>query len=316
LPDYGRRSEKSVERHKVFALIYGTGGIVRGESELDPLFGEITMGSDTVVEAFHQAIENKEVKAIIFRVDSPGGSYIASDTIWHEVARARGEGKPVVVSMGNVAGSGGYYVAMGADRIFAQPGTITGSIGVVGGKMVVTELWEKIGISWDAVHTSPNATTWSPNHNYTDKQWSHLQAELDRIYSDFLSKASRGREMSMEEIRAVAQGKIWTGAEAQKAGLVDELGGVSEAIKRAKKLIGIQGEVDIKLKVFPQRKSFLQRILGDGPDNIRAPVFGSTAEALVGSCLKRFAPITGYARSAGFYPRHGVLTMQELYSGN
>ena len=141
LRQYLRRAGRPHTKGKTIALIYGVGGVQRGESGFDPLFGEVAMGSETVAEAFRAAVRDKQVKAIVFRIDSPGGSYVASDTIWQETVRARKAGKPVIASMGDVAGSGGYFVAMAADKIVAQPGTITGSIGVLGGKMLTTRFW-------------------------------------------------------------------------------------------------------------------------------------------------------------------------------
>jgi len=138
------------------------------------------MGSDTVAGAIRAAAEDRDVKAILFRVDSPGGSYVASDTIWREVVRARQAGKPVIVSMGNLAGSGGYFVAMAADKIVAEPGTITASIGVLGGKMLTSGLWDKVGLSWDEVHQGENATMFTGTHDFTPAEWGRFQAWLDR----------------------------------------------------------------------------------------------------------------------------------------
>ena len=153
---YLDRAGRPHQKGETIALVYGLGGVQRGRSGYDPVFGDVTMGSDTVAGALRKAIKDDDVKAIVFRVDSPGGSYVASDAIWRETVRAKQAGKPVIVSMGNVAGSGGYFVAMAADKIVAQPGTITGSIGVLGGKMLTAGLWEKLGVSWDEVHSSAN----------------------------------------------------------------------------------------------------------------------------------------------------------------
>src|SRR5207249_7032298 len=149
LHKYLERAGRPHDKGKTIALVYGVGGVSRGKSDYDPVQGSLTMGSDTVAGAIRNAAENKDVKAILFRVDSPGGSYVASDTSWREVVRARKAGKPVIVSMGDLAGSGGYFVAMAADKIVAQPGTITASIGVLGGKLLSSGFWNKIGPSWD-----------------------------------------------------------------------------------------------------------------------------------------------------------------------
>jgi protease-4 len=214
-----------------------------------------------VASAFRQAIEDKEVRAILFRIDSPGGSYVASDTIWQETVRARKTGKPVIASMGNVAGSGGYFVAMAADKIVAQPGTITGSIGVLGGKMLTTGFWQKLGITWDEVHEGANATFWTGTSDYTPAQWARFQAWLDRIYDDFTSKVAEGRRLPKQRVLEIAKGRIWTGEDAKALGLVDELGGFDVALRLAKQAAGIPEKEEVRLKLFPPRKSLLEVIM-------------------------------------------------------
>ncbi len=240
------------------ALIYGVGGVERGESGYDPLTGGVHMGADTVAAAFRDAVEDEAVEAILFRVSSPGGSYVASDTIWRETVRAREAGKPVVVSMADVAGSGGYFIAMAADSIVAQPGTITGSIGVYGGKVLSREFWEKLGVTWDDVATGGRAAIWSSHHDFTPEGWSRLQASLDRVYEDFTAKVASGRGLSRREVRAAARGRIWTGEEAARLGLVDELGGFPEALSRIRELIGAAEGESLQLKPFPRPRSPLE----------------------------------------------------------
>jgi protease-4 len=228
---------------------------------------EIKMGSDTVAGAFRAAIEDKKVKAILFRVDSPGGSYVASDTIWREVVHARKAGKPVVVSMSGVAGSGGYFVAMHADKIVAQPGTITGSIGVLAGKFITTNFWDKVGISWDEVHTSTNAAMFTGLQDYTPEQWAKFQQWLDRIYEDFTDKVADGRHLPKERVLEIAKGRIWTGEDAKALGLVDELGGFDTALRLAREAAGISAAAEIRLKEFPPKKTLLARLLECGSIN-------------------------------------------------
>jgi len=261
LMEYLQRAGRPHTRGRSIALIYGVGGVQRGKSGFDPVFGELVMGSDTVASAFRQAIEDKEVRAILFRIDSPGGSYVASDTIWQETVRARKAGKPVIASMGNVAGSGGYFVAMAADKIVAQPGTITGSIGVLGGKMLTTGFWQKLGITWDEVHEGANATFWTGTSDYTPAQWARFQAWLDRIYDDFTSKVAEGRRLPKQRVLEIAKGRIWTGEDAKALGLVDELGGFDVALRLAKQAAGIPEKEEVRLKLFPPRKSLLEVIM-------------------------------------------------------
>ena len=246
---------------RTIALIYGAGGVRRGKSGFDPLYGEAAMGSDTVSAAFRAAVEDKDVKAILFRIDSPGGSYVASDTIWRETARARKAGKPVIASMGDLAGSGGYFVAMAADKIVAQPGTITGSIGVLGGKMYTPGFWEKLGITWDEVHVGRNARMWSGAWDYSPGEWARGQALLDRIYTDFTSKVAEGRRLPKERVLQIARGRIWTGEDAKALGLVDELGGFPSALRLAKKAAGIPESEEVNLRLYPEKRGTLELLI-------------------------------------------------------
>src|SRR5215467_4638296 len=219
LDKYLERAGRPHKKGKEIALIFGVGGVQRGKSDYDPIEGQLTMGSETVAGAIRAAAKDKDVKAILFRVDSPGGSYVASDTIWEEVVRARKAGKPVIVSMGDVAGSGGYFVAMAADKIVAQPGTITASIGVLAGKLLTTGFWNKVGLSWDEVHDGANAAIWTGLQDYSPAEWKRFEDWLDRIYDDFTTKAADGRHLPKDKILQIAKGRIWSGQDAKKLGL-------------------------------------------------------------------------------------------------
>ncbi|HLK32192.1 MAG TPA: signal peptide peptidase SppA [Terriglobales bacterium] len=267
LTKYLEAAGRPHQKGKTVALIYGVGSVQRGRSGFDTLTGGGSMGSDTVTAAFRAAIEDKDVKAILFRVDSPGGSYVASDAIWREVALARKAGKPVVVSMGDLAGSGGYFVAMDADKIVAQPGTITASIGVLGGKFLTSGFWKKVGLSWDQVHNGANATMWTSTMDYSPEEWARFEAWLDRVYGDFTTKAAEGRHMPKDKLLEIAKGRIWSGSDAKNLGLVDELGGFDEALALVKKAIGVSPAQDVKIELFPRKKSLLQTVLSSGPDN-------------------------------------------------
>ena len=248
-------------RRATVALIYGVGGIVSGRSGFDPLDGASSMGAETVGAAFRKAIEDKEVKAILFRVDSPGGSVVASETIWREVMRARKAGKPVVVSMSSVAASGGYYVAMHADRIVAQPGTITGSIGVYTGKMVTKGLLDRLGVSFDSVQAGVNTELYDGAKDFTPAHWAIVRGQLDRIYEQFTTKVADGRKLPKEKVLEIARGRVWTGEDAKERGLVDELGGYPAAIRAAKKLAKIAEGEDVELKVYPPAKTKLEAVM-------------------------------------------------------
>ena len=268
LDKYLDRAGRPHDKGKEIALIFGVGGVQRGKSDYDPIQGQISMGSETVAGAIRAASQDKDVKAILFRVDSPGGSYVASDTIWQEVVLARKAGKPVIVSMGDLAGSGGYFVAMAADKIVAQPGTITASIGVLAGKMLTSGFWNKVGISWDEVHDGANASMWTGLQDYSPAEWKRFQEWLDRIYDDFTTKVAEGRHMPKEKVLQIAKGRIWSGQDAKNLGLIDELGGYETALKLAKKSAGIPESEEVKIVVFPKKKSFLQSFLQrEGPEN-------------------------------------------------
>jgi protease-4 len=271
LGQYLARAGRPHQKGKTIALIHGVGAVQRGSSGFDPLSGSISMGSDTLTAAFRAAIDDKNVRAILFRIDSPGGSYVASDAIWRETVRARNAGKPVIASMGNLAGSGGYFVAMSASKIVAQPGTITGSIGVFGGKMLTTGAWNKVGVTWDEVHAGQNATMWTTIKDYSPAEWARLQTALDRIYADFTSKVAHGRQLPKEKVLEIAKGRIWSGEDARNLGLVDELGGFRTALELAKKAANIPETEDVTIKVFPPRKSLVQllaeRLMGRAPES-------------------------------------------------
>jgi protease-4 len=222
----------------------------RGGPGISPL-GSSSAGGDTIAAALREAAADDDVKAIVLRVESPGGSVTGSETIWREVLQARHSGTPVVASMGAVAASGGYYVSMGADAIVANPGTITGSIGVVTGKLVARELKDRLGVGSDSVRTNANADAWSPNAPFTEEQQAHVEAEADLFYTDFVERVAAGRGLSVDDVEAVARGRVWTGADAHERGLVDELGGLRTAITRAKVAAGLDAGADVRVVSYP-----------------------------------------------------------------
>jgi protease-4 len=246
--------------HVKVALIYGIGALTRGRSDQDSLYGSPTMGSDTITAAVREAREDDSIDAVVLRVDSPGGSYISSDVILREI-RKTGEVKPVVVSMADVAASGGYFISLGADSIIAEPGTLTASIGVVAGKFITEGFWEKLGITSDAVQRGRHATFYSSKSGYTPEERIIFQDWLDRIYADFVGKVAESRERSFEEIDEIAQGRVWTGEDALRLGLVDELGGLSLAIQRAVELTEAESGARARLVVLPHRKGWVTEML-------------------------------------------------------
>ncbi len=308
LDKYLERAGRPHREGKAIALIYGVGGVYRGKSGYDPIFGDVRMGSDTVAGAFRAAIEDKTVKAILFRIDSPGGSYVASDAVWRETVRAREAGKPVIVSMSDVAGSGGYFVAMAADKIVSQPGTITGSIGVLGGKLVMSGLWDKVGFAWDEVHTSTNATMWTRNKDYNRSEWARFQTWLDRVYEDFTEKVAEGRRLPQEKVLEIAKGRVWSGEDARDRGLVDALGGFPTALCLAKEAAGIPDDEEVRLKCFPRKKSIWKALLGREADSSEREAVSMTALRI----LEVMQPVAEEIRKMGFAGEYGVLRMPNL----
>jgi protease-4 len=258
------------------AVVTVAGPIVSGRGGSRVPFGSSNAGGDTIAAALREAAADDAVSAIVLRVDSPGGSVTASETIWREVKKARQHGKPVVASMGAVAASGGYYVSMGADAIVANPGTITGSIGVITGKLVARDLKDRLGVGSDAVRTNANADAWSINAPFTPEQHAQVEAEADLFYTDFVQRVADGRHLSVEAVEAVARGRVWTGADAFEHGLVDELGGLRTAIRRAKVLAGLDQDDKVRIAGYPS--SSLWEFLRPRPSS--QPAAASLPDAL------------------------------------
>ncbi|MDM8514910.1 signal peptide peptidase SppA [Desulfobacterales bacterium HSG16] len=313
LSSYLKRAGRPFTEGETIALIYGVGSVHRGKSNYSPLSGDTVMGSDTVTKAFRAAVEDEDVRAIVFRVNSPGGSYVASDSIWRETIRAKEAGKPVIVTMSNVAGSGGYFVAMAANKVVAQPATITGSIGVLGGKMLTTDFWKKLGISWDEVHTGQNADMWTGLKDYNQEQWTRFQDMLDRIYEDFTDKVAQGRGLKKARVLEIAKGRIWSGEDAKALGLVDELGGFLTAIRLAREEAGIGEDENIQLKLFPKKKDLKEIII---EKLARSTSVDESASASMTHVFHEIQPLVRTVKSLGITndrANQGVLTVNIPY---
>jgi protease IV len=231
------------------------------------------IAGDDMAKAIRQATADKDIRAIILRVDSPGGSVTASDQILDAVKKAQKAGKPVVVSMGGLAASGGYYISLSANRIVAEPGTITGSIGVLTGKVSIDKSLQLAGIGTDTIGIGKNALYNSEFQPYTEDQLAALNREADTIYADFTSKVAQGRKLPLAKVQDIAKGRVWSGADAQGRGLVDDLGGFWTAADDAKKLSGIGADEHVSFRVYPRRKGFfeaLDQLMGNSPDAVRA----------------------------------------------
>lgn len=238
------------------AVVGGEGAVVTGGSGSgNPFASTIGFASDTIARAILDAADDEDVKAIVFRVDSPGGSPTASDQIWHAVETAKERGKPVVVSMGSVAASGGYYVSTGADYIFANEATITGSIGIFGGKFAIDGALEKVGVTFDRVSVGGDFADAYGADAFNQYQEAEVKAWLKRGYDRFLTLVGEGRGMTYDEVHEIARGRVWSGRDGVKVGLVDEIGTFMDAVNKAKELGGIDADTDVRLRYFPASKS-------------------------------------------------------------
>jgi protease-4 len=237
------------------------------------------MGGDTIAKAITAAAKDKSVKAIVFRVSSPGGSPSASDQIHDAVERAKESGKPVVVSMGQYAASGGYYVAANADKIVAMPTTITGSIGVLGGKVALEGSFAKVGYNIEDINIGGEyVSAYSGDKVFTESQRLAYRAQLQDIYDDFTTHVAEGRNLPIDKVLEIAKGRVWTGAQAAQIGLVDEQGGLLKAIDIAKELGGIDADENVRLKTFPRPKTTQQQL---------EELFGQTAQAKADLAMMR-----------------------------
>jgi protease IV len=275
------------------AVIYASGGIVSGKSSNGGFTGGGQMaGSDTLVRAINDATDDESIKAIVLRVDSPGGSALASDLMWHALENAKAK-KPLVVSMSDYAASGGYYIACNANKIVAEPSTLTGSIGMFTGKMNLKGLYNWAGVSNEYLLRGKNAGLYRESEKWTPEENAKMVESANTVYYDnFVPKVAKGRGKTAEEINAIGQGHVWTGFQAKDKGLVDEYGGLEKAIDIAKELAGLPAEKDVKRVVFPAPTPFFESLL----DSSNASVKEETQKAMVESLPKELQRSLRFAK--------------------
>ena len=278
------------------AVVHATGLIVSGDSGTSATSGSI-MGGDSVASDLRTARDDSAIKAIVLRVDSGGGSVVASEVIRREVELARDK-KPVVVSMSDVAASGGYWIAAPANKIVADPNTETGSIGVLTGKLNLSGLYNLLGVSTDYVATSDNATMFSDQQNFTPEQQGNIQKSLDETYAEFTSGVAKYRGMTREAVDKIGKGRVWTGAQAKDLGLVDELGGFDRAIQVAKDLAHIPSQQTVRIERFPREKPLLQQLLERGSDE------GNESNQSLDATLRRIVGVMGPIQARIPYELH------------
>lgn len=267
--DYAMNIDEGHRNMPTIALMVIDGVISEGKSASNPLQGDAVAGADTIVEQLDEIAKDDKVKALVLRINSPGGSYTASNEIWYAVNRLKSKQNiPVVISMGDYAASGGYFTALAGDYIIAEPSTITGSIGVLGGKIVLSGLWKKLDVNWGELKFGDNAGILSSNHPFSAEEKKIFNRSLDNIYADFTAKVAEARHFDAAEIDKLARGRIWLGKKAVEKGLIDELGGINEAVAKAKDLGGIAPKTRFNITYYPKKKTFqekLAQMLSGGP---------------------------------------------------
>ena len=251
-----------LRRRSRIAVIHASGVINSGSSGFDPVNGAV-VGSDSLVEYIRDARADDSIKAIVLRVDSPGGSSTASDVIWRELSISRENHRPVIVSMSDLAASGGYYIALGGDAIVAQPGTLTGSIGVYTGKFVISGTLDKLGANIESTSNGKHAEIYSPDRRFSPEERKKIEESMQVVYDQFIERTAAARHMTPEKVDEIAQGRVWTGAQAKQIGLVDELGGLYKAIDLAKQRARIPPDEEVELVPYPPHGSFYE-VLADG----------------------------------------------------
>jgi protease-4 len=254
----GQKQTAASGKGKQIAIVHVTGEIAEGKGRDDLLAGAAA-GSDTVIKAIREAAKDDQVAAIVLRIDSPGGSALASDLIWREAERTK---KPVVASLSDTAASGGYYIAVAADKIVAAPGTLTGSIGVVGGKVAVGGALERYGVHTDVVSKGKNAGWLSMQSPFTAAEREVFLGTMKDVYRLFTSKVAAGRKLDMEKIEKLAEGRVFTGRMAKEAGLVDRLGTLDDAIDEAKALAGLAADEEIERVLLPEPRGLFDDLFG------------------------------------------------------
>ena len=297
---YGRVRPESVgirPRSRI-AVLYAVGTIVSGRSGFDGLNGSV-VGSDTMVEQIRKIRDDDSIKAIVLRIDSPGGSSVASDVIWRELMITREErpSRPIVTSMGDLAASGGYYIAIPGEVIVAQPATLTGSIGIYSGKIAIGGMLDKIGVTGEAISSGANADIYSPFTPFTPAQRAKVETFMKGFYDGFVTKVADSRKSTADEINAVAQGRVWTGRQALEHGLVDTLGGLDTAVAIAKERAKIPADEDVQLIVYPERRGLLDTLseeLGGAASTGLWGALGGDAEQRAAAALS--APVRLFRR--------------------
>jgi protease IV len=293
----GSEQRGKVSSAQKIAIVYAVGEITTGESKGGGFSSE-RMGSETIIKALREADKDPKVVAIVLRVDSPGGSAMASDLMWREITRIKAK-KPIVASMGDMAASGGYYISMGCTKILAEPGTLTGSIGVVGGKLALKGLFDKIGISTDTISRGKNNGWMSSDTPFSDSEREVITRLMKDCYKQFTEKAAAGRNLPISDMDSLAGGRLYSGRMAKESKLVDDIGTLDDAVTEAKRLAGLKADDKIERLILPKPRSFLEELFGGSLMQSEAKVMASAASAgkgIAGQLLDQFEQAEDVAR--------------------
>ena len=304
-----QRTQRGTAENQI-ALIYADGPIL---PSVESLFASMPVITPSVLkEAFEKARTDDSVQAVVLRIDSPGGSALASDLIWREVMLTQNE-KPVVVSMGDVAASGGYYIAMAAETIVAHPSTLTGSIGVFGGKLNLKGFYNKVGLTKEIITHGQNSTLYSDYGGFTPTERERVEKMMKTVYEDFVRKAATGRDKPFDEIDDIAQGRVWTGQQAKDLGLVDELGGLNTALSIAKEQAGFSDDDEVNLIVLPKQKPFfeqlMERMIEDIDGSVQLPLQLTASHPLLSMVGTRWEHVLTWLSLFGFEDGIQVVTI-------
>jgi protease-4 len=254
--------EEALGMHKPkVALVYAVGAIVQSADGTGDFSEGRVVAADDLAPVLMELVKDESYDALVLRVDSPGGSPTASESILRAVQKVKASGKPVIISMGSAAASGGYWISAYADRIFALPTTLTGSIGVFGGKVAIADLSKKIGINWEKISWGENAGLWSMNTTFTPSEAERMEALMDQVYDNFIDRVAKGRKLSDKTVDRIAGGRVWTGRQAVAVGLVDEIGGLNEALDYAAKLSGANNRGDVQVDIMPKPKTKIEQFI-------------------------------------------------------
>jgi protease-4 len=298
--DYQRVTPRSlgVRPQSRIAVVYASGVIASGKSGYDPRNGAV-VGSDTFAEQLRRVREDDTIKAIVLRVDSPGGSSAASDVMWRALTITRDQkpSRPLITSMSDLAASGGYYISVPGQVIVAQPGTLTGSIGIYAGKMVIDGTLNKVGVTTETVKSGKNADIYSPFSRFSPEQREKVGDYMQGFYKGFITKVAEGRHTTPERIDALGQGRVWTGAQAKDRGLVDMLGGLDTAIAIAKQRAHIPADEEVELVVYSPRRSFYEALTELGRSSSALGAWGALMDAASRQAVASLvAPMTAFRR--------------------